>query len=393
MQVEVKRGWAVVVAAGRGQRLGLAYNKVFLPIGGRSVLMRCLDRLASIDEIEGIVLVISREDEARYGELVRREGRCEKVRSVVHGGETRQQSVRAGLKALPPECAIVAIHDAARAQVPASVVRGTIDLARATGSGVAATMVKDTIKVVDPSGRAIKTPARETLRAVQTPQTFDRSIIDLAHERAVADDYTATDDAALVEHYVGPVSLFVSDDGYKNRKLTTSEDVTDMEKGMSRVKIGQGIDAHRLLSGRALVLCGVQIPHEMGLGGHSDADVAVHALMDALLGAAGLRDIGHHFPDSDDRYKGISSIALLEQVTGMLAGAGWRIGNCDVTIVAERPRLAPFMDEMRENLARAMGAPPDVVNVKATTTEQMGYEGRREGISAQAVALICAIDN
>lgn len=385
------RCWAVVVAAGRGERSGLEGNKVFFPVAGRSVISRSLDALAACDRIEGIVLVLAGRDFAAYDALVRREGAHPLVTRVVEGGDIRQQSVYNGLLAVPEDVGLVAIHDAARAMTPPDVVLKAIESAERYGSGVAATAVTDTVKRVDEAGRAVETLNRALLRTVQTPQVFSRSLILSAHERARADGFEATDDAALVERYHGAVHLAVAQDGRKNVKLTMPADFEEVERMLlPNLRVGQGFDAHRLVPGRALVLGGVTIEHESGLDGHSDADAAAHALMDALLGAAGLGDIGRHFPDTDERYRGISSMALLAQVVGKLDSAGFRAVNCDVTIVAQRPKLAPYMDEMKRNFARALGVAEGAVNVKATSTERMGYEGREEGISASAIALIAA---
>lgn len=381
--------WAVVVAAGRGRRLGLGINKVFYRLMGRSVLGRSLDALGACGLIDGMVLVLAEDDFAAYDALVQGEGACPLIKKVVAGGATRQESVNNGLMAVPESVELIAIHDAARAFVPASVVRATIERAAKVGTGVAATLISDTIKRVDHQNCVLETLDRGALRAVQTPQTFRRDIIVKAHAQAEREGYLATDDAALVEHYFGSVQLVISSEGGTNRKLTTQEDLDVMEKLLTtKLRVGQGFDAHRLVAGRPLVLCGVTIAHEKGLDGHSDADVAVHALIDALLGAAGLGDIGRHFPDCDPAYKGICSMALLSRVVQMLQARAGQVLNCDVTIVAQRPKIAPYIEEMARNLARALLVDADCVNVKATTTERMGYEGREEGISASAVTLV-----
>ena len=381
--------WAVVVAAGRGLRAGLPINKALYPLGGRSVLRRSLDALAACGLIQGAVLVISPQDRKAYRALVAREGESPLVRAVVEGGETRQQSVYNGLLALPPQVELAAIHDAARALVPEVVVRRAVLDAQEFGSGVAASAVTDTVKQVDALGRAVKTLDRDALRTVQTPQVFRREEILRAHQQALAEGYSATDDAALMERYFGPVHLSLCGAGQDNPKLTAQEDIGRMEGMLYRkMRVGHGFDAHRLEAGRALVLCGVTVPWDKGLAGHSDADVAVHALMDALLGAAGLGDIGGMFPDTDPATQGISSMALLKEVTARLEREGFEPLNCDVTIVAQRPKLAPYIGQMRDNVAQALGLDRTSVNVKATTTEAMGYEGRGEGISAHAVALI-----
>ena len=379
------RCWAVVVAAGRGARFGQPYNKVFHPLNGRSVLMRCLDALEASGAFEGAVLVLSESDMPGYEALVQREGRPALVRAIAMGGATRQESVYSGLRLVPETAEIVAIHDAARPFVAPTVIHAAIESAVRHGSGVPGSPVTDTIKLLDEEGRAVDTPPRERLCAVQTPQTFRRAEIIEAHERALREGYQSTDDAALYEKYIGKVRVVMLPECADNIKVTTMRDVSARE---CPFRTGTGYDAHRMVEGRKLVLCGVEIPCDKGLLGHSDADVSVHALMDALLGAAALGDIGRHFPDSDARYKGISSLLLLDEVRKMLKDAGFCPVNVDVTIVAQRPKLKDYMGEMRQNIAAHLGLDEACVNVKATTTEGMGFEGEGLGISAQAAALI-----
>lgn len=379
--------WAVVVAGGRGARAGLGRNKVFFAWKGRSVLSRCLDALERSGALDGAVLVLGAEDFEQYDALCAREGASPLVKRVVAGGDCRRRSVRSGLAALPEEVEIVAVHDAARPFVSPEAVRETVQSARKWGSGVISTPVTDTIKRVGPDG-AVETLDRAQLRAVQTPQTFDCAKLKAAHERAEAEGFDATDDAALFEHYYGSVRLVTAPGAEANIKLTNPADFEKLSRPAMR--IGSGYDAHRLAEGRKLILCGVDVPHTRGLDGHSDADVAVHALMDALLGALGEGDIGRHFPDSDPAYEGISSMLLLEQVMKIVREHGYGVANADVTIVAQKPKLAAYIPAMRENLARALGT--DAVNVKATTTERMGFEGEELGISAQAVALLTAAE-
>ena len=379
--------WAVVVAGGRGARAGLGRNKVFFAWKGRSVLSRCLDALERSGALDGAVLVLGAEDFEQYDALCAREGASPLVKRVVAGGDCRRRSVRSGLAALPEEVEIVAVHDAARPFVSPEAVRETVQSARKWGSGVISTPVTDTIKRVGPDG-AVETLDRAQLRAVQTPQTFDCAKLKAAHEHAEAEGFDATDDAALFEHYYGSVRLVTAPGAEANIKLTNPADFEKLSRPAMR--IGSGYDAHRLAEGRKLILCGVDVPHTRGLDGHSDADVAVHALMDALLGALGEGDIGRHFPDSDPAYEGISSMLLLERVMKIVREHGYGVANADVTIVAQKPKLAAYIPAMRENLARALGT--DAVNVKATTTERMGFEGEELGISAQAVALLTAAE-
>ena len=241
-----------------------------------------------------------------------------------------------GLQALPRGTELVAIHDAARPFVTETILRETLAGAEKCGACIPGRALVDTVKRLDAQGFAAETPPREELCAVQTPQCFLTERIVEAHERARAEGFSGTDDATLYERYMGKVRVLMLPDCEKNLKVTTPADVTP---ALPELRVGTGYDAHRLVEGRRLVLCGVEIPYEKGLLGHSDADVAVHALMDALLGAAALGDIGRHFPDSDERYRGISSMKLLGEVMRLLAGKGFCPVNADVTIVAQRPRL------------------------------------------------------
>lgn len=378
--------YCVLVAAGSGERAGLGYNKVFYPLGGRSVLSRTLDALGGSGKIDGAVLVINPSDEDRYKRLVEHEGASPLVRSVVYGGATRFHSVYNGLKALPEAAELVLVHDAARPFVTREIIENVISDAEKYGSGVISCPVTDTIKLV--VGENVTTPERSRLFAVQTPQAFlTKKLIEAYEAAGVSGGFT--DDAAVYEARYGSVHLSDAQSARGNIKLTTLEDLEMAEMRFSASpRVGTGYDAHRLTEGRKLILGGVEIPFEKGLQGHSDADAALHALIDALLGAAALGDIGKHFPDSDERYMGISSLELLKKVSKLLVDEGFCVENADVTIVCQRPKLAPYILTMRQNIASALGLDVARVSVKATTTEGMGFEGAGEGISAQAVALV-----
>lgn len=381
----MSRAWAVLLAAGKGERAGFERNKVFQPVQGRSAVARVLDAIADSGAFAGAVLVLSPADRALWRELEAREGPFPLLWEVADGGKTRQESALSGLKRVPADAELVAIHDAARPFASPEIFRQSLFNAAKYGSGVAAISVVDTIKRVDAETGSVTTPNRDELFAAQTPQSFRLPEILRAHEQAAREGFPGTDDAQIYEKYIGSVRLFsVKPDSDRNLKLTTREDFRRLFA--PRMRVGSGYDAHRLAAGRKLMLCGIEVPHERGLDGHSDADVAVHALMDALLGALGEGDIGRHFPDGDARFRDICSMQLLEAVMELVATRGFRVENADVTIVAQKPKLAPFLDAMRDNLIRALGCP--AVNVKATTTERMGFEGEEIGISAQAVALI-----
>lgn len=378
----------VVVAAGRGERAGLGYNKAFYPLGGRSVLSRTLDALSASGRIDELVLVLSEDDFSRYEDLTAREGQNSLVARVVKGGSTRQVSVHNGLRVLSADVDIALVHDAARPFVSREMIDAVLDGVSQCGAAVISTLVSDTVKETNAQGFAVRTPDRASLRAVQTPQGFRLGEILEAYDWAERENVAATDDASLYEKRFGPVLLVTTPDAWRNEKMTIQADFARAEASLCPPRVGMGYDVHRLVEGRRLVLMGVEVPWEKGLLGHSDADVALHALMDAMLGALALGDIGHLFPDSDDRYLGISSIALLEVVRDRVAERGYKVGCVDVTIICQRPKLAPYIGAMRETTARTLGVPVDCVSVKATTTEGLGFEGEGAGIAAQAVAML-----
>lgn len=380
---------AVVLAAGSSSRMG--FDKLGFDLGGETVLGRSLRAFDACPRIGEIVLVTGR-DTALAG---REAARCRKPVRLVQGGDTRVESARRGVEAAGGE--LVAIHDAARPFVSQAVIEAALQGAAQWGAAAPAVPLKDTVKRGTPGdGRTVPasclvdvTPDRSSLYAVQTPQCFDRDTYlrvsgQLDPERA----RMVTDDASLFELAGLPVRLTAGD--YANYKITTREDLPGggIQQGENAMRIGHGYDVHRLVEGRPLILGGVNVPFEKGLLGHSDADVLAHAVMDAVLGAAALGDIGQHFPDSDPAYAGADSLALARHVAGLLRQAGWRVGNIDATILCQRPKLAPHIPAMRRNLAEAFGLPADGVSVKATTEEHLGFTGEGLGIAAHAVALI-----
>lgn len=377
--------YAIILAGGSGSRMGAGCNKVLLEVCGERVITRAVRAFAG--HVDGVILVSRAEDADALQAAM--QGMPMPVR-IVPGGETRQGSVWNGLCALPSDCTHVLIHDGARCLVDADTIRRCKQSAEACGTGVAAIPAVDTVKQVDAQEDVLSTPDRSGLRIVQTPQAFRVDLIRQAHLAAQAEGFLGTDDASLVERLPHAVRLTLGN--RRNIKLTTPEDMKMAEAFLDRpypmLRIGQGYDVHRLVEGRELILCGVHVPHSLGLLGYSDADVALHALMDAMLGAMALGDIGKHFPDTDERYRGISSMVLLHHVNELLAEHGARVTNCDVTIVAQKPKLLPYIPQMRQNVADALRLPVERVNVKATTTERLAFEGREEGISAQAVCMV-----
>lgn len=377
--------YAIVLAGGSGSRMGADCNKVLLELKGEPVILRSVRAFENL--VDGVILVSRAEDIPAMKAIM---ASSKLPVTIVCGGENRQTSVWNGLCALPDECTHVLIHDGARCLVDTDTIRRCIMSVEKYGTGVAAIPAIDTIKKVDSRECVIDTPERSTLRAVQTPQGFAVDLIRKAHLSAQHEGFLGTDDASLVERLHHPVHLTLGD--RRNIKLTTPEDLKMAEAFLGNnfptLRVGQGYDVHRLVEGRDLILCGVKVPHSLGLLGHSDADVALHALMDAMLGALALGDIGKHFPDTDEAYRGISSMTLLRHVTELLAKHGARITNCDVTIIAQKPKLLSYIPQMRDNVASVLKLPVDRVNVKATTTERLSFEGREEGISSQAVVMV-----
>lgn len=377
--------YAIILAGGSGARMGADRNKVLLELQGEPVITRSVR--AFTEQADGLILVSRKEDMDQMRQLMLDAGLNV---TIVAGGTTRQESVWNGLCALPDACDHVMIHDGARCLVDPETILRCKKSVEDYGSGVAAVPVVDTIKICHEDGLVQSTPDRSRLQAVQTPQAFRKDLILHAHQEAMKAGFLGTDDASLLEHIGCPVHLSLG--SRKNIKLTTPEDLKMAEAMLERpypvLRVGQGYDVHRLTEGRDLILCGVNIPHRLGLLGHSDADVAIHALMDAMLGAMALGDIGKHFPDTDERYRGISSMKLLEHVVALLSEHHARVTNCDVTIVAQKPKLLPYIPQMRQNVAQALALPLERVNVKATTTEHLAFEGREEGISAQAICMV-----
>lgn len=366
--------WTIVVAGGSGQRFG--GPKQYELLGDRRVLDWCV--AAAEAASDGVVLVVPAADATREG---------------VAGGATRSESVRAGLAQVPSNATIVCIHDGARpfasSDLFTAVINAVIDGADAAVPGLP---VSDTIKQVAGDGTVVGTPTRSALRAVQTPQAFRADVLRRAH----ASDGEATDDAALVEASGGRVIVVAGEQ--HNRKITDPNDLRWARQQLegnamtstATTRVGQGFDIHRFSddAARKLVLGGVVFEGVRGLHGHSDADAIAHAVTDALLGAAGLGDIGEHFPDTDPQLKGADSLQLLRHAAGLVRDAGFAIGNVDCSVVCEAPKLAPHRDAMQQRLSEAAGAP---VTVKGRRAEGLGALGREEGIAVWATAIISEV--
>ena len=381
----------LIMSAGASSRMG-GTDKQLLPLCGKTVLQRSVEAFLPFPEVGEILVVASPERAAVYRALLAPFGG--RVRVLSCGGATRQQSVFAGMEAVSPGAEFVAVHDGARPLVPRAVIEEAFRGAAEAGGAIPVLPVKDTIKMGE-GGFVRSTPDRGGLFQAQTPQVFRRADYLAAMEEARRRGLDFTDDAQLFELTGRPVRMTKGSE--QNLKLTTPADIPAAEAILSGEaapkaplppRIGQGYDIHRLTEGRKLILGGVEIPWQKGLLGHSDADVLLHAVMDAILGALALGDIGGHFPDTDPAYRGADSRELLRAVAGMAAARGYRVANLDATIIAQAPKMKPSIPQMRQNLAADLGVSPDAVSVKATTEEGLGFTGAGEGISASAVCLL-----
>lgn len=384
---------AIIAAGGAGLRMGTSTPKQFSELLGVPILIRTIHAFRKVPAIGAIIVVAPAEHrELTCALLVQYQlaGHC----TVVNGGKLRQDSVRIGLAQVADDSTLVAVHDGARPLIAPEDIQRCLDAAAHKGAAIMAVPVKDTLKTVAAGTTIRHTVERESLWQAQTPQVVRTGLLKEAFAKADQDGFIGTDEASLLEH--GGWQVSVVEGSETNFKITRPDDLLMAEailmqkQPAQQMRIGHGFDAHRLVAGRALILGGMEIPHELGLLGHSDADVLTHALCDAILGAIGCGDIGRHFPDRDPQYKGISSIKLLAHVIGLAAERHFRLVNADITVVAQRPKLAPHFPAMQKILAEACRVESDAINLKASTTEQMGYTGREEGVSAHAVVLMAS---
>ena len=367
-----RRTAAILLCAGKGERTGLGYNKMLYVVGGKPVVVHTIESFikAGADEI---VCAVSPGDDDTVGEYAREM----KARTCI-GGETRSDSVRRALDAVSPRTDIVLIHDGARPYVTCDVIIEAAESAAAFGSGIAAVPVTDAIKAVS-GGIITEHPEKSGFYRAQTPQAFDFKQIRDAYAKVPGSHGDDSEVYALAGY-----SPHISRGSYTNTKITTAADL--IERG--DLRSGVGWDLHRLVPDRDLILGGVYIPFEKGLLGHSDADVLTHAVMDALLSAAGLPDIGRIFPDNDPAYKGCSSILMLEHVGRLLSERGLAVKYISAVIIAQKPKLSRYIDLMRDCIARTIGTVADRVNIGATTTEKLGTIGRGDAIAAEAFVLV-----
>ncbi len=358
--------------------------KQWVPVSGKPLIAYSIETFERHPLIHSIYIGVD-QDHVREGERALAMWAPTKGREVYIGGERRQDTVWYGLGRLSEET-LVGIHDAARPLVTPDLITRVIEKAQEKGAAIPVIPLRDTIKEVE-GDRVIRTLERRKMRAIQTPQFFEREIIERAYREALDKGAEATDDAALVE--AAGYNVWCVDGEEGNLKVTYAEDIEQVSvRTGGAVAVGFGYDVHPLLEGRRLILGGVEMPSPKGLYGHSDADVLSHAVVDALLGGAGLGDIGLHFPDTDPQYWGESSLTFLERAASLLRKGGWEIRHIDATLVMEAPRIAPYRQRMIELMAQALGIPPCCINIKATTTEGLGFAGRQEGIAAYAVATL-----
>ncbi len=379
---------ALIVAAGQGTRAQLgAVPKQYQLIHGRPMLSYSIEAFTSHPAIALVQVVIGEDQRAAY------DGSAEphrKLLASVTGGVTRQASVLAGLEALAAQNPDrVLIHDAARPWVSADMIARVLAALDRQGGAIAAIPVVDTLKRDGTDGFIAATIQRDGLWRAQTPQAFHFQPILDAHRRARAEDRTDfTDDAAIAEWAGLDVGLVLGSES--NRKMTTAEDLAaaNLPAAFPDIRTGSGFDVHRFTQGDHVMLCGVQVPHDHGVEAHSDGDVALHALTDALLGAIGAGDIGQHFPPTDPQWRRAESAVFVREAARLVRARGGRIGNIDITILCERPRIGPYREAMRARLAEILGLALDRTSVKATTTEKLGFTGRGEGLAVMATATV-----
>ncbi len=382
----------ILPAAGFGARMQSSTPKQYLELAGEPILIRTVKSFLDCADIDLVVIAVAADQRQHLQTLLTRHLSANQQEKIIitTGGATRQLSVKAGFDAMPAGIRIILVHDAARPLISSRLIRSCIRTVIARGAAIVAIPVNDTIKRVNADKSIGKTIDRSNLYSAQTPQGAHRHLFEQAYRAAGRDGFTGTDEASLFEH--AGIAVAVVEGEERNIKITRPGDL-QIARGLlggdnDMVRIGHGFDAHRLVEERPLVLGGELIDYPLGLLGHSDADVVTHALIDAILGALCAGDIGSHFPDSDDAYKGINSLALLEKVIGLTNEKGYTISNTDLTILCQAPKLAPYLKKMRHNLSRVCDIPMDCVSIKATTTERMGYVGRGEGISAHAAVLL-----
>jgi 2-C-methyl-D-erythritol 4-phosphate cytidylyltransferase/2-C-methyl-D-erythritol 2,4-cyclodiphosphate synthase len=382
---------AIIPAGGAGKRLKSHIAKQYLMLDHLPVMVHALKVFQDSPEIDEIILALPPEDLVHIRQELAEKYGLTKVTHAVAGGNERQDSVKNCLDIISDECGMVLIHDAVRPFVTEELIVNIVAAAKETGAAIVGVKAKDTIKEVNTGHVIGSTIPRSNLWLAQTPQAFDFKLLKEAYSLARKENYYGTDDASLVERLGREVK--VVEGSSENIKITTNDDMLMADaiikkRNKGGLRSGFGYDSHRFVTNRKLIMGGVEIPFDKGLQGHSDADALLHAVCDALLGAAGAGDIGRHFPDTDPKYKDISSMILLEQVCKLIKKKGYRISNIDVTVIMEMPRLAPYAEQMVSNIVGVLDIARENVNIKAKTNEGMGFVGRNEGAAVFATAML-----
>ena len=389
--LENKRVSVIIPAAGNATRMR-GIHKTMYRLAGVPVLIRALKAFHHIDSVGEMIVAVRPEDMEAVRRLVSHYPLDVPV-LVVPGGSTRQESVTNALAVSDAQFDFVAIHDGARPLIDTEDITAVFDAAFSCGAAALGVPVKDTVKLTD-NQRIFETLPREKMVAIRTPQVFRKQLYLQGCEQAKKSHADYTDDCQLLEAIGAEIRVVYGRDS--NIKVTTPSDLQIAEALLREsgrnenmnIRVGHGYDVHRLTQGRKLIIGGVEIPYEYGLEGHSDADVLVHAIMDSMFGALAMGDIGQHFPDTDGAYYNIDSMFLLKKTVGIVAQEGYSIGNIDSTILAQAPKLAPYIEQMRKNIAEVCGVDPEQISVKATTEERLGFTGSKEGMAAHAVCLL-----
>lgn len=387
---------AIITVGGSGTRMQneCGTTKQFMQISGLPVVTRTILQFQDSPYIDEIIIVAKDDEIDLYTDMIH-DYSMNKVKRVVKGGSTRQESVLNGFKSISKDSKYVCIHDGVRCLITQENISAVMKAAYTNNCACAASRVYDTLKTADSSLFIKDTPDREKTWCAQTPQVFRTDLYRACAYSAKKEGLSVTDDCMLVEHYGFKIKLV--DCGRNNLKITTKDDIILAEaiinsrnntNGEEKMRIGHGYDVHKLVEGRKLILGGVTIPHEKGLDGHSDADVLIHAIMDAVIGALGLGDIGLHFPDNDKKYKNIDSFVLAKRTAELLKEKGYKISNIDATLIMQAPKVRPYIEQMQKNIADVYSVDVSCVNVKATTEEGLGFTGEKLGIASHAVCLI-----
>ena len=376
----------IILSAGQGKRFGLEYNKLLFKINNKPLLYYLLLKLHQINDLKQLILVVNPSDFKIMKNLVQFY-KFNKIIKIIKGGKERYNSVFNALKWIKKNLnttnLTIGIHDGARLNISPNLILKLIHSLKKNNGIIPVIKVTDTIKEIK-QNRILKTLNRENLYQIQTPQFFKFNILFNAYIKAIKTKFHSTDDASILEYSNYPVKCIEGEN--KNIKLTYIEDIEKMFN--KKYKIGIGMDVHQFVPNRKLILGGVQISYKFGLAGHSDADVLIHAIMDSLLGAAGLNDIGVHFPDSDKKYKNIDSSKLLQKVLTKIQQKNYTIDNIDTIIIAQEPKISPYVEKIKKKLSQLLNLDMEKINIKATTTEKLGFIGRNEGIAAQSIALL-----